>query len=684
MAYQGLTSVKFGHIAAEDEAGALRDYFLETKEYSDLLADDSKILVIGRKGSGKSAIYVAVRDQHFAQTSNSPLSKATQETGQSAELLRILNTYFSESELRDLAFDLNIDYEDLLTEGKANKARELILLLRRKGRISELIDHISYLRPHVRLTQKRSDRQLSSNYRGKLLNLLVGALNGEDIINLSFKLNVDYEYLGRGLKRTQVIELISYLERRNRILDLIEVVEKEFPWVQLDTLFEEAETANTLDSKQQPTSQIQSYSELLIAQPNEKQPIIVEALTLQDYPWELHKKVRDSGVPVEQTYVNSWKYVIWVLLAKKLLGFDEPSSFKSDVSRFWKRIVDPNLRYIHRFLKQNYGSLAPSFSEIISDRASRIKALKVVNFEVEVDAETDPSQHLSRAIRYINRTLQSRVIAVASSNSKYFLLFDQLDLGWDDSSETKQLLIGLILAARDVVRAAKDAGKQIRVVLFLRSDIYESLRFEDKNKLSPSIIELTWNEKRLKRLVSKRIEVSSEGYLEDVFTYKGTGQARLLIDYMIQQTMMRPRDIIQYCTFAKESASSLGQDMIDESSVRAAIHPFSDHMRKEVQDEAKASLPVVDHLLAILKDLGTARIMKEQLLGSFHYKGLHNFESALQQLISLGVLGVCRAGKHDINEKVIYHYEIPLWDTLDPTDNLIVHPSLIHALDLKN
>ena len=38
MSYQGLSAVEFGHIAAEEEADALEQYFLETKEYSESMS----------------------------------------------------------------------------------------------------------------------------------------------------------------------------------------------------------------------------------------------------------------------------------------------------------------------------------------------------------------------------------------------------------------------------------------------------------------------------------------------------------------------------------------------------------------------------------------------------------------------------------------------------------------------
>jgi hypothetical protein len=59
----------------------------------------------------------------------------------------IIVTYFSDSELRDLCFDLGIDYESLPGEGKAAKARELVSYCQRHGRLAELEAACRRLRP---------------------------------------------------------------------------------------------------------------------------------------------------------------------------------------------------------------------------------------------------------------------------------------------------------------------------------------------------------------------------------------------------------------------------------------------------------------------------------------------------------------------------------------------------------
>jgi hypothetical protein len=70
-----------------------------------------------------------------------PLDRAT--------LRQLLNTHFSESELRDLCFDLGLDDESLPGPGKNDKVRELIRYCERHSRVDELVTMCRKLRPHA-------------------------------------------------------------------------------------------------------------------------------------------------------------------------------------------------------------------------------------------------------------------------------------------------------------------------------------------------------------------------------------------------------------------------------------------------------------------------------------------------------------------------------------------------------
>lgn len=66
-----------------------------------------------------------------------------------SQLREMLTLYFNEGELRDICLELDVDYETLPGKGKGNKARELVLYLDRRGRLSEMVEKCQRLRPHV-------------------------------------------------------------------------------------------------------------------------------------------------------------------------------------------------------------------------------------------------------------------------------------------------------------------------------------------------------------------------------------------------------------------------------------------------------------------------------------------------------------------------------------------------------
>jgi hypothetical protein len=61
---------------------------------------------------------------------------------------------FSDGELRTLCCDLGADYEDLPGEGRADKARELVAYMQRRGRVPEIASLCAEWRPHLAWIEK--------------------------------------------------------------------------------------------------------------------------------------------------------------------------------------------------------------------------------------------------------------------------------------------------------------------------------------------------------------------------------------------------------------------------------------------------------------------------------------------------------------------------------------------------
>jgi hypothetical protein len=83
-----------------------------------------------------------VSDNEFHQIV-APLPEPTSRV----RLYQFLINHFSEGELRDLCFYVNVDYENLPGERKGDKARELILHFERHDRVLELVEKCRQLRP---------------------------------------------------------------------------------------------------------------------------------------------------------------------------------------------------------------------------------------------------------------------------------------------------------------------------------------------------------------------------------------------------------------------------------------------------------------------------------------------------------------------------------------------------------
>jgi hypothetical protein len=68
---------------------------------------------------------------------------------QRKRLRKILSEKFNEEELRNICFDLDVNYENLEGKGNSSKARELVLYCERYSRIDELVAAVKTLRPKV-------------------------------------------------------------------------------------------------------------------------------------------------------------------------------------------------------------------------------------------------------------------------------------------------------------------------------------------------------------------------------------------------------------------------------------------------------------------------------------------------------------------------------------------------------
>lgn len=164
------------------------------------------------------------------------------------------------------------------------------------------------------------------------------------------------------------------------------------------------------------------------------------------------------------------------------------------------------MRKLHTFLVDN-GELDVSRPKLYESIKKLKTSLKLQAFGVAVEVGS-PSEgtHADHQLEVIERHIElaTKELACPANHPRLLLLVDQLEDVWSEESESDSLVIGLLKAAR----AAGSRFPGVSCVVFLRSDIYELLRFADKDKYHGEEMWVDWSAERLRELVLARARAS--------------------------------------------------------------------------------------------------------------------------------------------------------------------------------
>src|SRR5690606_14730793 len=135
---------------------------------------------------------------------------------------------------------------------------------------------------------------------------------------------------------------------------------------------------------------------------------------------------------------------------------------------FWQLLFNNNLRRLKRFMLRTYGQLAPSFIELLVDRARNLIEINIQGIAIKSEADSDAHRRLTHNLIAASNYLEAIILTLIPAHRDVFIIFDQLDRAWDATQDTKDVLIGLLLAAKDLIRDATSYQKAVRVIVFLR------------------------------------------------------------------------------------------------------------------------------------------------------------------------------------------------------------------------
>jgi len=193
------------------------------------------------------------------------------------------------------------------------------------------------------------------------------------------------------------------------------------------------------------------------------------------------------------------------------------------------------------------------FVENITDILSSVKAKagSLGDFGLDLEKEL-------RNIAEVD-SLSFHLKALAQGGAKFVILIDDLDLGWNNSDVSNNLLLGLLAATASLKALSPE---NIYSCVFLREDVYSILirktQHSDKYR---NIEPIRWDKKTLVDLLNARINHNRHLQLLDrkldpfFDVFPETVGTSYTANWLIERTLERPRELIQLARYYTEQIS---------------------------------------------------------------------------------------------------------------------------------
>lgn len=408
----------------------------------------------------------------------------------------------------------------------------------------------------------------------------------------------------------------------------------------------------------------------------------VDEVEFDQYPWEFHRQLKQGGMLAESAYEASWRFLLLLMMAKEW-SETATGTVKSTAADLVRRILpDPNRGF--------WSSL---FSRLRNPTKLGLPSAGIAGHaNISLGAVDLGKEDAAYAVGMIPIHLGALtgLAQTAYANHPVVIKVDRLDDGWDASSDSQALIVGQLKAARAINQQMHRSGMPAPIITFLRSDIFDFVKFNDKNKMSTSIERLEWPDDRLLDVLSRRIAASVHVRPEDawatVFSETEMRQRAKPKSYLLRRTMGRPRDVIAFAIHCKDVAVERGHAIVETADIYEAEGRYSQFLLRELGDELHKQRPDWDTLLERLRELGRMTFTLADWVEAARRRGEHLSDGAAKDQLGLlfdaSVVGVARVGGSKGGTHHVFNYSESY---LKPefSGRMHVHPGLKKGLQLK-
>ena len=384
-------------------------------------------------------------------------------------------------------------------------------------------------------------------------------------------------------------------------------------------------------------------------------------------------------------FQNVWNYVLVSEMLKSLAENTDLLYFSPD------DLARNNLREIY---ETTYDDLALDFGNRV------VSVLERVILSDSSLTPEDRQLNAESSIQSLRKYDLGRRISDFASEEEitFFVVADDLDKHWrPNTGQSNDLLVGLVA---EVARMQRFFGKHLKIVLFLREDIYDVLTRYDDDLSKRDILRMEWTSTNLKHLVAERLAIKAGEVNEDdedtwAAIFPEPVKNRPASDYILSRSLPRPRDVLNLCQKAIDQAQRNGHSYVDAEDILQGERSFSEALFYAVSSEFKGIYPDLGEVLIEFGSVAEKLPWQE-----FEYvakKAIRNNEKILNNwigmdettphqlaevLFRIGLIGLSREWTGTIHYCNGRSYA-DTWALVSSSPVVHIHPAFVQFLDIS-
>lgn len=343
------------------------------------------------------------------------------------------------------------------------------------------------------------------------------------------------------------------------------------------------------------------------------------------------------GISLESFWITLWKHVLLVEIIRHRYTVNSPAAKQHFLTMLREKISKDRtktaaLEYLDEYegrfwceTDQRIREITDSFTRKIDAEAGiEVGPLKTGGSGGYEHGRETRTEEVDRFQRIVNDTQLARLnkmIGVLgedildNANHFTYVVIDDLDRNWVDERIANDLVRCLFQTVLDLKRV-----KHLKVFVALRTNIFQELNFSHRGggqeeKFRSLVLKLRWTKSEMVSMLNRRVDLtaSRRGMITGGLTAflpipnKTRGNP---IDYILERTLMRPRDAIAYLNECFALGS--GKTKLAWTEIHKAEREYSNSRVLALRDEWKPTYPGIGEVIDVFKS-APARMTKVEL-----------------------------------------------------------------------